>query len=58
MSRNSQLIHGAAIGILSSQILDHLHWGNGRDAHGIAGGLKLEIEPLDRGGRVGLSFRY
>jgi len=31
--------------------------GNGREAHGIAGGMKLE--PLgDRGAMVGFSFKY
>lgn len=55
----SDVLAGAAIGILSAQILDHLHWGNGRETHGIAGGgLKLELEPLDRGAMVGASFRY
>ncbi len=56
----SDVLAGAAIGILSAQILDHLHWGNGRESHGIAGGgMRLELEPLgDRGAMVGLSFRY
>lgn len=56
----SDVLAGAAIGILSAQVLDALHWGRGKDAHGIAGGgLKLEIEPLgDRGAMVGLSFGY
>ena len=55
----SDVLAGAAIGILSAQILDHLHWGNGRDVHGIAGGgPRLELEPLDRGAMIGTSFRY
>jgi len=54
----SDVLAGAAIGILSAQILDHLHWGNGRQSHGIAGGVRLEIEPLDRGAMVGFSFDY
>jgi hypothetical protein len=55
----SDVLAGAAIGILTAQVLDSLHWGNGRETHGIAGGgLKLELEPLDRGAMVGLSFRY
>lgn len=54
----SDVIAGAAIGILSAQLLDHLHWGNGRQSHGIAGGLRLEIEPLDRGMMAGFSFGY
>ncbi len=55
----SDVLAGAAIGILSAQILDHLHWGNGRQSHGIAGGgLRFEFEPLDRGAMVGFSFDY
>jgi membrane-associated phospholipid phosphatase len=54
----SDVLAGAAIGILTAQVLDHLHWGNGRESHGIAGGLRLEIEPLDRGAMVGFSFDY
>jgi membrane-associated phospholipid phosphatase len=54
----SDVLAGAAIGILSAQVLDHLHWGNGRQSHGIAGGVRLEIEPLDRGGLLGFSFDY
>ena len=54
----SDVLAGAAIGILSAEILDHLHWGNGRESHGIAGGLRLEIEPLDRGVLAGFSFDY
>jgi hypothetical protein len=54
----SDVLAGAAIGILSAQVLDALHWGNGRQAHGIAGGLRLEIEPLDRGAMAGFSFDY
>ncbi|HUR39212.1 MAG TPA: phosphatase PAP2 family protein [Planctomycetota bacterium] len=54
----SDVLVGAAIGILSAQVLDALHWGNGRDAHGIAGGMRLELEPLDRGAMVGFSFKY
>jgi hypothetical protein len=55
----SDVLAGAAIGILSAQVLDALHWGNGQEAHGIAGGMKLELEPLgDRGAMVGFSFKY
>jgi len=56
----SDVLAGAAIGILTAQILDHLHWGNGRESHGIAaGGLRVELEPLgDRGALLGVSFRY
>ena len=54
----SDVLAGAAIGILSAQILDHLHWGNGHQSHGIAGGLRLDIEPIDRGAMVGFSFDY
>jgi hypothetical protein len=56
----SDVLAGAAIGILSAQILDHLHWGNGQRSHGIArGGLRLEVGPLDdRGGLLGFSFDY
>lgn len=54
----SDVLAGAAIGILSAQVMDYLHWGNGREAHGIAGGLRLEVEQLDRGAMVGLSFDY
>jgi membrane-associated phospholipid phosphatase len=54
----SDVLAGAAVGILSAQILGHLHWGNGHQSHGIAGGLRLEIEPSDRGGMVGFSFDY
>ena len=54
----SDVLAGAAIGILSAQILDHLHWGNGQRSHGIAGGLRLEIEPLDRGAMAAFSFGY
>jgi hypothetical protein len=56
----SDVLAGAAIGILSAQVLDALHWGNGRETHGIAGGgLRLELEPLgDRGALVGLSLKY
>jgi hypothetical protein len=54
----SDVLAGAAIGILSAQLLDHLHWGNGRQTHGIAGGLRLEIEPLDRGAMAAFSFDW
>jgi hypothetical protein len=54
----SDVLAGAAIGILSAQLLDHLHWGNGRESHGIAGGLRLGIEPLDRGAMASISFDY
>jgi hypothetical protein len=55
----SDVLAGAAIGILSAQILDSLHWGNGRDTHGIAGGgMRLELEPLDRGAMMGVALRY
>jgi hypothetical protein len=54
----SDVLAGAAIGILSAQVLDALHWGNGREAHGIAGGMKMELEPLERGAMVGFSFKY
>ncbi|HVE40410.1 MAG TPA: phosphatase PAP2 family protein [Planctomycetota bacterium] len=54
----SDVLAGAAIGILSAQVLDSLHWGNGQSAHGIAGGLRLEIEPLDRGAMAAISFDY
>ena len=56
----SDVLAGAAIGILTAGVLDALHWGNGRETHGIAdGGLRLELEPLgDRGALVGLSFKY
>src|SRR5262249_5054372 len=42
----SDVLAGAAVGILTAQVLDYLHWGDGRQSHGIAGGLKLEIEQL------------
>lgn len=55
----SDVLAGAAIGILSAQVLDVLHWGRGSESHGIAGGLKFELEPLgDRGALAGFSFRY
>ncbi len=54
----SDVLAGAAIGILSAQVLDYLHWGNGQSSHGIAGGLRLEIEPLDRGVMAAISFDY
>jgi len=54
----SDVLAGAAIGILSAQVLDYLHWGDGRNVHGIAGGLRLEIEPLDRGAMAAISFDY
>jgi hypothetical protein len=54
----SDVLAGAAVGILSAEILDHLHWGNGRQSHGIAGGLRLDLERLDRGGLLGFSFDY
>jgi len=55
----SDVLAGAAIGILTAQILDHLHGGRGGKTPGTAGGgLRLELEPLDRGGMAGCSFRY
>src|SRR6185295_2645035 len=55
----SDVLAGAAIGLLSAGILDALHWGRGPETHGIAGGLRFELEPLgDRGALVGFSFDY
>jgi hypothetical protein len=54
----SDVLAGAAIGILSAQVLDHLHWGNGKESHGIAGGLRLEFEAVEHGGMLGFSFDY
>ena len=56
----SDVLAGAAIGILTAGVLDALHWGRGPEPHGIAdGGLRFEVEPLgDRGALVGFSFGY
>lgn len=55
----SDVLAGAAIGILSAGVLDVLHWGRGPESHGIAGGLKFELEPLgDRGAMAGFSLQY
>jgi hypothetical protein len=56
----SDVLAGAAIGILTTQVLDALHWGRGPESHGIAaGGLRMEVEPLDgRGAMLGFSFGY
>jgi hypothetical protein len=57
----SDVLAGAAIGLISAQVLDHLHWGNGHESHGIAGGggLRFELEPLgDKGLMAGFSFGY
>ena len=51
------MLAGAAIGVFSAGIMEALHWGTGRGGKGIAG-AKLELEYFDRGGSLGLAFKF
>lgn len=53
----SDVLAGAAIGIFSAGIMEALHWGTGRGGKGIAG-AKLELEYFDKGGSLGLAFKF
>ncbi len=53
----SDVLAGAAIGVFSAGVMEALHWGTGRGGTGIAG-AKLEVEYFDRGGSLGLAFKF